>query len=113
VYIVADDPYYQWIVRRCLALGIPVDSSFDIDFDTQLPRAVGHTLVVAMVGDRLVLPAEYWPAQTALSVDELRRGQRQTARGIFLRRRADGTLLCVLYGRDTDALRRTVDESPP
>jgi hypothetical protein len=113
VFVVADAPYYQWVSDRCAALGAPVDYSFNTDFDTQLPRAAGHTLVVAMVGERLVLPEKYWPEQTAISVGDLRRRQSETGRGVFTRHRNDGTLVYVLYGRDPEALRRMVEEFPP
>jgi hypothetical protein len=113
VFVVADGPYYQWMVDRCQALGIATGTSFNTDFDAQLARAAGHTLVVAMVGGRLVLPEKYWPEQTVISVPELRRRQQETARGIFYRRRGDGTDVYVLYGADGPALRQMVDEFPP
>ena len=68
---------------------------------------------LAMVGDRLVLPERYWPAQTAISIDDLRRRQGETPRGVFVRHRGDRTLVYVLYGRDRESLRRMVDEFPP
>jgi hypothetical protein len=86
VYIVADDPYRQWLVDRFLALGIAAETPFNTDFDVRLPRAAGHTLVIAMVGDRLVLPEKYWPTQTVISVELLRPRQGETARGVFQRR---------------------------
>jgi hypothetical protein len=112
VYIVADDPYRQWLVDRFRVWGFAAETPFNTDFDVRLPRAAGHTLVIAMVGDRLVLPEKYWPAQTVISVELLRRRQGETARGVFRRRREDGTLVYVLYGRDPAALRQMVDEFP-
>ena len=113
VYVVADGPYYQWVVDRCLALGIPVGSSFNSDFDAQLARAVRHTLVVALVGDRLVLPEKYWPR-----TDRDLRRQPSAATGRDGRgrlrsppRRRNACLR--LYGRDREALRQMVDEFPP
>jgi hypothetical protein len=113
VYVNGDGPYYQWVVDRCRALGIPVGSSFNTDFDAQLARAVGHTLVIAVVGDRLVLPERYWPAQTVISADHLRQREGENVRGVITRQRDDGTLVYVLFGRDEVALHRTVDEFSP
>jgi transglutaminase-like putative cysteine protease len=113
VYVVADGPYYQWVIDRCAALGIPVGYSFNTDFDAHLSSAVGRTLVIALVGDRLVLPEKYWPALTVISVNDLRREQGRTASGMFARRRSDGTLVYVLYGRDVEDLRRIVGAFPP
>ena len=55
VYIVADDLYRQWLVDRLRVLGVPAATPFNTNFDELLPRAVGHTLVIAIVGDQLVL----------------------------------------------------------
>ena len=113
VYIVADAVYRQWLVDRLRALGVPSETHFSTDLDALLPRAAGHTLVIAMVGDRLVLPEKYWPAQTVISLGDLRRRQGETSRGVFRRQRSDRTLVYVLYGRDPDSLRKMVEEFPP
>jgi hypothetical protein len=110
VYVVADGPYYRWVADRCVARGASVGMTFNTDFDAQLANAAGHTLVVALVGDRLVLPERYWPTETVVSVDLLRLRQAQTPRGIFTRQRSDGTTVYVLYGRDDAALREMVQE---
>jgi len=113
VFIVADAVYRQWLVDRLRALGVPSETRFSTDLDALLPRAAGHTLVIAMVGDRLVLPEKYWPAQTVISLGDLRRRQGETALGVFRRQRSDGTLVYVLYGHDPDSLRKMVEEFPP
>jgi len=109
LYIVGDDPYRQWLVERFAALSIAI-GSFGSDLDALLAHATGHTLVIAIVGDRLPLPETYWPAQTVISLNDLRRREGETPRGVFIRRRNDGTIVYVLYGRNPDAFRQTVDE---
>jgi hypothetical protein len=48
-----------------------------------------------------------------ISVDHLRQREGENARGVITRRRDDGTLVYVLFGRDEVALHRTVDEFSP
>ncbi len=47
------------------------------------------------------------------ALDDVRQHLRRSASGLIGRRRADGTMVFVLYGRDEASLRTAVESFPP
>ena len=107
-YLVADSPFYGELERRLTEHGVQTAMSFNTAFDTHLPEAVGHTLVIAMVQGRMVLPEAYWPSETQVSLELLQQRMGETSTGVFQRERPDGTKVIVIYGRDKEALERAI-----
>jgi hypothetical protein len=73
----------------------------------------GGTLVIAVAGDDVVLPENYWPSETVISLDELRAQERDNPRGVFMRKRHDGAAVYVLYGSDAPMLESVIKTFSP
>ena len=52
-------------------------------------------------------------SQTMISLDELRAKERDNPRGVFMRKRHDGTAVYVLYGSDAPMLESVIKTFPP
>lgn len=58
VYIVGNDPYYKVLGEMARAKGWSVKGSFNTDYDNQLPKAKGHTLLIETHRGRPVVPLD-------------------------------------------------------
>jgi hypothetical protein len=112
LFIVARAPFREALAQRCANAGADVRLSFDQDFGTNLPLALGGTLVVAVVGDDVMLPERLWLEETGVSLDELRAHERDNPRGVFRRKRNGGAMTYVLYGTDAPLLESVIETFP-
>jgi hypothetical protein len=113
LFIVARAPFQEALAKRCADAGADVRRSFDRDFGRNLALAHGGILVIAVAGDDMVLPESYWPSETVVSLDELRAQEHDNPRGVFRRKRHDGTAVYVLYGSDAPMLESVIKTFPP
>jgi hypothetical protein len=108
VYIAANSPIWEALTERCQTLGFRVRKSFNNDFDQFLPMAKGSRLIVACVGDKLVLPKERQSKMLPLASDELQKRVAHGESGVAERRLADGTTVILVYAKDNDAMLRLI-----
>jgi hypothetical protein len=108
VYIAANSPIWEALTERCQTLGFRVRKSFNNDFDQFLPMAKGSHLIVACVGDTLVLPKERQSEMLPLSSDELQKRVAQGDSGVVERRLADGTIVVLVYAKDDNAMLKLI-----
>jgi hypothetical protein len=104
VFIAANSPIWQALTSRCEELGHRVPRSFNTDFDNCLRMAKGSHLIIACVGNEVVLPEERYDEYLPLSVDELRRKTAAGERGTASRQLEDGTQVLLLYAGDNNAM---------
>ena len=112
VYIAANAPAWQKVDKRCRELGLRVEKSFNAEFDVWLREARGRWLVLACVGDDLVLPEKYRKSHSPLSMDQIRGELKKAAHGTARRTLDDGTAVILLYGRTDDDIQKAVEELP-
>jgi hypothetical protein len=107
-YVVCNQPYCRIATEKLQASGVRVPMSFNTKFEELLPKAASHALVVLIEGDKLVLPEQFWPSQTVITLADLKRRMEETSSGVFGRKRDDGTTVVVIYGRDAAALEKAI-----
>ena len=104
VYVAADSPIYQVLVDRCRSLGFSPRFSFNSDYDTNLAKAQGKTLIVTCVGARMVPPADFYGRYLPLPMTEIQRRIQANESGVAWKRLDDGTRVILLYAGDTAGL---------
>jgi hypothetical protein len=109
IYIVADSPVWQWVQKTCTSQGYRVRHSFNTGFDQYLPEARGNILIVACVGDRLVLPPKYHDEYLPIGEKEIKARLKTEGHGIARRRLDDGTRVILIFGRDNESIHRAVE----
>lgn len=109
IYIVADSPVWQWVQKACTSQGYRVRKSFNTEFDTYLPEARGNILIVACVGDRVVLPGKYHDEYLPIAEKDIKARMKIKNQGIARRRLDDGTRIIMIYGGDNESIHRAVE----
>lgn len=112
VFIIADAPTYELLTHHYARRGLDVRQSFNSAFEEYLPRAASHSLIVTVVGERFVLPQEYWPKWTGIAAQDVRDLLEERVSGTHVSVLGDGTRVTVLYARsvaDMTALVEALD----
>lgn len=109
IYIVADSPVWRWVQKACASQGYRVRKSFNTGFDKYLPQARGNILIVACVGDNLVLPGEYHDEYLPIAENDIKARLKTENHGIARRRLDDGTRVIMIFGRDNESIHRAVE----
>jgi len=109
VYIAADSPIWQQLQKACTSAGYRVRKCFNSEFNRYLPEARGNILIIACVGDRLVLPEKYHDEHLPITAGEIRVRLKTESHGIARRQLRDGTRIILIFGRDNESINKAVE----
>ncbi|MHC4155938.1 MAG: transglutaminase-like domain-containing protein [Planctomycetota bacterium] len=109
VYIAADSPVWKWLQKACTSQGYRVRKSFNTAFDRYLPEARGNILIVACVGDRLVLADKYHDEYMPITAGKIKARLNAENHGIVRRQLDDGTRVILIFGRDNESIHKAIE----
>jgi hypothetical protein len=109
LFVVADGPIYQWVLDRGEKLGVRGGHSGNAQFESWLPAAAGHWLVLTVVGKRFVLASEHRDRYSPLSALQVEAALQKQPSGRADRTLDDGTRVVLFYARDEAALRGEIE----
>ena len=104
LYIAADSPVWQAVVKRARARGFSSVQSFNEQFDQYLPKARGGDLVVACVGTRITLPPQHHGEMLPVQPEEIQTRMQKSGAGTARRTLPDGTRVTLVYGPDAESV---------
>lgn len=108
VYIAANNPAFNLVSERVRGLKKQVGRSGNCDFDLWVPAARNGWLIVASIGDTVVLPDKY-RSLLPLTPEKIKEALASAPSGVWRKANDDGTIVILVCARDEKAFKSVID----